>query len=254
MIATVQNLPQIATKSLSFRLSNALVKSTFSPNTCLPLTTCGGGPHIAEEGKYGLAPSLVPIPTRRPALTRAQKHRTERWRGHSDKNGDASGDRIEEVTSSEPGVSSHVPGAPFQLGRRTPPPGPHVCFEKLLHPLDTCPFHSRPASIYNPFRVGSKVPSFQVSWESYTTPQTRRRFAKRAERKLRDESENIKFAKMSCGDLQLPPGFRFHPTDEELVVHYLCRRCAGLSLAVPIITEIDLYKYDPWQLPGNLEF
>uniref|UniRef100_J3L6H8 NAC domain-containing protein n=1 Tax=Oryza brachyantha TaxID=4533 RepID=J3L6H8_ORYBR len=55
---------------------------------------------------------------------------------------------------------------------------------------------------------------------------------------------------MSGGqDLQLPPGFRFHPTDEELVMHYLCRRCAGLPIAVPIIAEIDLYKFDPWQLP-----
>ncbi|XP_062227716.1 NAC domain-containing protein 48-like [Phragmites australis] len=50
-------------------------------------------------------------------------------------------------------------------------------------------------------------------------------------------------------DLQLPPGFRFHPTDEELVMHYLCRRCTGLPIAVPIIAEIDLYKFDPWQLP-----
>ncbi|XP_062231410.1 NAC domain-containing protein 48-like [Phragmites australis] len=50
-------------------------------------------------------------------------------------------------------------------------------------------------------------------------------------------------------DLQLPPGFRFHPTDEELVMHYLCRRCAGLPIAVPIIAEVNLYKYDPWQLP-----
>ena len=60
-----------------------------------------------------------------------------------------------------------------------------------------------------------------------------------------------KIAKMSSGDLQLPPGFRFHPTDEELVMHYLCRKCAGLALAVPIIAEIDLYKYDPWNLPGK---
>ena len=49
----------------------------------------------------------------------------------------------------------------------------------------------------------------------------------------------------------LPPGFRFHPTDEELVTHYLCRRCAGAPIAVPIITEIDLYKFDPWQLPST---
>ncbi|KAL0378197.1 UNVERIFIED_CONTAM: NAC domain-containing protein 2 [Sesamum radiatum] len=43
--------------------------------------------------------------------------------------------------------------------------------------------------------------------------------------------------------------FRFHPTDEELVVHYLCRRCAGDQIAVPIIAELDLYKFDPWELP-----
>lgn len=51
-------------------------------------------------------------------------------------------------------------------------------------------------------------------------------------------------------ELLLPPGFRFHPTDEELVIHYLCRKCAAQNIAVPIIAEIDLYKYDPWQLPG----
>ncbi|XP_058089917.1 NAC domain-containing protein 2-like [Magnolia sinica] len=51
-------------------------------------------------------------------------------------------------------------------------------------------------------------------------------------------------------DLQMPPGFRFHPTDDELVMHYLCRKCASQPISVPIIAEIDLYKYDPWQLPG----
>ncbi|MFS7970749.1 putative transcription factor NAM family [Helianthus anomalus] len=49
--------------------------------------------------------------------------------------------------------------------------------------------------------------------------------------------------------LELPPGFRFHPTDEELVMHYLCRKCASQTISVPIIAEIDLYKFDPWQLP-----
>nr|UBT01607.1 NAC transcription factor 02 [Litchi chinensis] len=54
---------------------------------------------------------------------------------------------------------------------------------------------------------------------------------------------------MKGGEIELPAGFRFHPTDEELVNHYLCRKCAGLPISVPIIAEIDLYKYDPWQLP-----
>ncbi|CAM8912041.1 unnamed protein product [Rhodiola kirilowii] len=41
---------------------------------------------------------------------------------------------------------------------------------------------------------------------------------------------------------QLPPGFRFHPTDEELVVHYLKKKIASLPLPVSIIAEIDLYN------------
>uniref|UniRef100_A0ACD5WH99 Uncharacterized protein n=1 Tax=Avena sativa TaxID=4498 RepID=A0ACD5WH99_AVESA len=55
-------------------------------------------------------------------------------------------------------------------------------------------------------------------------------------------------------ELNLPPGFRFHPTDEELVVHYLCRRVAGQSQPVHIIAEIDLYKFDPWDLPERALF
>lgn len=49
----------------------------------------------------------------------------------------------------------------------------------------------------------------------------------------------------------LPPGFRFHPTDEELVVHYLKRKVASAPLPVAIIAEVDLYKFDPWELPGT---
>ncbi|XP_073296448.1 NAC transcription factor 32-like [Primulina huaijiensis] len=56
--------------------------------------------------------------------------------------------------------------------------------------------------------------------------------------------------KVSDQQLNLPAGFRFHPTDEELVVHYLCRKCGGQQIGVPIVAELDLYKFDPWQLPG----
>ncbi|CAA0808488.1 NAC transcription factor 25 [Striga hermonthica] len=35
----------------------------------------------------------------------------------------------------------------------------------------------------------------------------------------------------------LPPGFRFHPTDEELVVHYLKKKAAAAPLPVAIIAE-----------------
>eukprot|EP01018_Ginkgo_biloba_P038484 Gb_37440 [translate_table: standard] len=52
----------------------------------------------------------------------------------------------------------------------------------------------------------------------------------------------------------LPPGFRFHPTDEELILHYLKKKASSSPLPVPIIAEIDLYKFDPWDLPGKACF
>ncbi|XP_009593583.1 NAC transcription factor 56 [Nicotiana tomentosiformis] len=54
--------------------------------------------------------------------------------------------------------------------------------------------------------------------------------------------------------LQLPPGFRFHPTDEELVVHYLEKKVASAPLSVTIIAEVHLYKFDPWELPSKANF
>ncbi|KAM7498739.1 hypothetical protein LguiA_023153 [Lonicera macranthoides] len=54
--------------------------------------------------------------------------------------------------------------------------------------------------------------------------------------------------------LSLPPGFRFYPTDEELLVQYLCRKVAGHHFSMQIIGEIDLYKFDPWVLPGKAIF
>ncbi|MQL87932.1 hypothetical protein Taro_020481 [Colocasia esculenta] len=46
----------------------------------------------------------------------------------------------------------------------------------------------------------------------------------------------------------LPPGFRFHPTDEELVNYYLKRKIHGLRIELDIIPEVDLYKCEPWEL------
>nr|QMV47911.1 NAC transcription factor [Litchi chinensis]UKF18671.1 NAC transcription factor [Litchi chinensis] len=54
--------------------------------------------------------------------------------------------------------------------------------------------------------------------------------------------------------LNLPPGFRFYPTDEELLVQYLCRKVAGHHFSLEIIAEIDLYKFDPWLLPSKAIF
>ncbi|GMJ09440.1 hypothetical protein HRI_004613200 [Hibiscus trionum] len=54
------------------------------------------------------------------------------------------------------------------------------------------------------------------------------------------------------GGIKMPIGFRFHPTDEELVVHYLKRKALSLSLPASIISEFDVLQTHPWSLPGEL--
>ncbi|KAM5550818.1 hypothetical protein ABKV19_027260 [Rosa sericea] len=49
----------------------------------------------------------------------------------------------------------------------------------------------------------------------------------------------------------LAPGFRFHPTDEELVWYYLKRKVAGKSFRFDAISVVDIYKIEPWDLPGK---
>ncbi|KAB2621107.1 NAC domain-containing protein 74-like [Pyrus ussuriensis x Pyrus communis] len=52
--------------------------------------------------------------------------------------------------------------------------------------------------------------------------------------------------------MSLPPRFRFHPTDEELVAYYLDRNTNGHTIELEIIPEVNLYKCEPWDLPGLL--
>nr|DAD48795.1 TPA_asm: hypothetical protein HUJ06_018732 [Nelumbo nucifera] len=52
------------------------------------------------------------------------------------------------------------------------------------------------------------------------------------------------------GEAALAPGFRFHPTDEELVSYYLKRKILGKPFRFEAISEVDLYKTEPWDLPG----
>ncbi|ERN05222.1 NAC domain-containing protein 67 [Amborella trichopoda] len=61
-------------------------------------------------------------------------------------------------------------------------------------------------------------------------------------------------AGLSYLDQQLPPGFRFNPTDEELIVHYLQNKVTSRPMPVSLIADIDLYKFDPWDLPSRALF
>lgn len=49
--------------------------------------------------------------------------------------------------------------------------------------------------------------------------------------------------------MELPPGFRFHPTDEELITHYLSKKVLDSSFYARAIGEVDLNKVEPWDLP-----
>ncbi|PWA60367.1 NAC domain containing protein 2 [Artemisia annua] len=48
----------------------------------------------------------------------------------------------------------------------------------------------------------------------------------------------------------LAPGFRFHPTDEELVRYYLRRKVCGQPFRLDAISDVDVYKVEPWDLPA----
>ncbi|CAN6298533.1 unnamed protein product [Urochloa humidicola] len=49
----------------------------------------------------------------------------------------------------------------------------------------------------------------------------------------------------------LPPGFRFHPTDEELVTYYLTRKVSDFAFSTRAIADVDLNKCEPWDLPSK---
>ncbi|XP_019199872.1 PREDICTED: NAC domain-containing protein 100-like [Ipomoea nil] len=49
--------------------------------------------------------------------------------------------------------------------------------------------------------------------------------------------------------MELPPGFRFHPTDEELITHYLSNKVLDSTFSAIAIAEVDMNKVEPWDLP-----
>jgi len=53
------------------------------------------------------------------------------------------------------------------------------------------------------------------------------------------------------GGLFLPPGFRFHPTDEEIIISYLLRKFLNPSFANCAVGEVDLNSCEPRDLPGK---
>ena len=54
---------------------------------------------------------------------------------------------------------------------------------------------------------------------------------------------------MASGTLNLPPGFSFSPTDEQLLLHFLYPK-TSLPSHPTIIPDLDLSLHDPWHLNG----
>jgi hypothetical protein len=65
------------------------------------------------------------------------------------------------------------------------------------------------------------------------------------QQQLQPEEMNI----VRAGGLDLPPGFRFHPSDFEIVNDYLTEKVRNRDFTCAI-GEVDLNKTEPWDLPS----
>ncbi|KAH6768167.1 hypothetical protein C2S51_013503 [Perilla frutescens var. frutescens] len=55
---------------------------------------------------------------------------------------------------------------------------------------------------------------------------------------------------LSIVEAKLPPGFRFHPRDEELICDYLIKWIAGSPHPhLPLLIQVDLNNCEPWDIP-----
>ncbi|KAL8210179.1 hypothetical protein R6Q57_006911 [Mikania cordata] len=64
----------------------------------------------------------------------------------------------------------------------------------------------------------------------------------------RSDSEKVR--EMLAASASVFPGFRFSPTDDELISFYLKKKLQGCDNCVDIIPEVDICRHEPWELPG----
>ncbi|KAJ0626372.1 putative transcription factor NAM family [Helianthus annuus] len=57
-----------------------------------------------------------------------------------------------------------------------------------------------------------------------------------------------------AGDEVVIPGFRFYPTEEELILFYLKNKIRGTNEVQQdidrVIPQLHVYDFYPWDLPG----
>lgn len=71
----------------------------------------------------------------------------------------------------------------------------------------------------------------------------------------KEEEENVidRVIESSSDDrrrLYLPPGYRFHPNDDELICGYLLPKMQNKPLPWNHIKDVNLYDYNPEELAG----
>nr|VDD46616.1 unnamed protein product [Brassica oleracea] len=65
------------------------------------------------------------------------------------------------------------------------------------------------------------------------------------------EAEEENKGSISMVEAKLPPGFRFHPRDDELVCDYLMKRNVRSRYQPVVLIEVDLNKCEPWDIPQS---
>lgn len=73
-----------------------------------------------------------------------------------------------------------------------------------------------------------------------------------AEMQINCRTQELEEEKMNVFS-HVPPGFRFHPTDEELVDYYLRKKITSRRIDLDVIKDVDLYKIEPWDLQGMVQ-
>ncbi|XP_073109361.1 uncharacterized protein [Elaeis guineensis] len=60
-----------------------------------------------------------------------------------------------------------------------------------------------------------------------------------------EEEEDIVIDTRQGPDSRFPPGYRFNPRDDELILHYLRRKIANEPLLYDVFNDVNLYEYHP---------
>ncbi|KAJ8559672.1 hypothetical protein K7X08_003730 [Anisodus acutangulus] len=62
----------------------------------------------------------------------------------------------------------------------------------------------------------------------------------------RNNNNNVEISVATASSMF--PGFRFSPTDEELISYYLKKKLEGSDKCVEVISEVEIWKHEPWDL------